>query len=122
MSKVIKQMEMDALRNTFKGVRDLAVLSVSKLNSHGEYTFRAALRNIESWASERRKSLFGPVKVISQMESFPGSTVEIRSGAIFALKENAKTGIPDLSSGSVVLKAKPFGCGCHCQVRVSRWS
>ena len=31
------------------------------------------------------------------MESFPGSTVEIRSGAIFALEENAKTGIPDLS-------------------------
>jgi large subunit ribosomal protein L10 len=44
MSKVIKQMEMDALRSTFKGVRDLVVLSVTKLDSQGEYTFRAALR------------------------------------------------------------------------------
>jgi large subunit ribosomal protein L10 len=44
MSKVIKQLEMDALRDTFRDVRDLAVLSVSKLDSQGEYTFRAALR------------------------------------------------------------------------------
>jgi len=44
MSKVIKQMEMDALRHTFQGVRDLAVLSVSKLDSQGEYNLRAALR------------------------------------------------------------------------------
>jgi large subunit ribosomal protein L10 len=44
MSKVIKQLEMDALRTTFREVRDLAVLSVSKLDSQGEYTFRAALR------------------------------------------------------------------------------
>src|SRR5262249_7550833 len=44
MSKVIKQMEMDALRSTFKGVRDLVVLSASKLDAQGEYTLRAALR------------------------------------------------------------------------------
>src|SRR4051812_15989301 len=44
MSKVIKQMEMDALRNTFKGVRDLVVLSAVKLDSLGEVTFRTALR------------------------------------------------------------------------------
>jgi large subunit ribosomal protein L10 len=44
MSKVIKQLEMDALRATFRDVRDLAVLSVAKLDSQGEYNFRAALR------------------------------------------------------------------------------
>jgi large subunit ribosomal protein L10 len=44
MSKVIKQMEMDALRGTFRGVRDLVVLSVSKLSCQGDYAFRAALR------------------------------------------------------------------------------
>jgi large subunit ribosomal protein L10 len=44
MSKVIKQMEMDALRATFKDVRDLVVLSVSKLSAQNEYAFRAALR------------------------------------------------------------------------------
>ena len=44
MSKVIKQMEMDSLRDTFKGVRDLVVLSTSKLSCLGEYTLRASLR------------------------------------------------------------------------------
>jgi len=44
MSKAIKQMEMTTLRNTFKEVRDLVVLSVQGLSSHGEYTFRASLR------------------------------------------------------------------------------
>jgi large subunit ribosomal protein L10 len=44
MSKVIKQLEMDALRATFQDVRDLAVLSVAKLDAQGEYTLRAALR------------------------------------------------------------------------------
>ena len=31
MSKVIKQMELDALDNTFKGVRDMVLLSSSKV-------------------------------------------------------------------------------------------
>src|SRR4051794_10830954 len=44
MSKVIKQMEMDTLRQTFQGVRDLVVLSIQGMSSQGEYTFRAALR------------------------------------------------------------------------------
>lgn len=45
MSKVIKQMEMDDLRTTFKGVRDLVVLSADKLGSLGEYTLRKTLRS-----------------------------------------------------------------------------
>jgi large subunit ribosomal protein L10 len=44
MSKVIKQMEMETLRNTFKGVRDLVVLSTTKLTCLGDYTLRASLR------------------------------------------------------------------------------
>jgi large subunit ribosomal protein L10 len=44
MSKVIKQLEMNDLRRTFDGVRDLAVLSTEKLSAQGEYTFRSALR------------------------------------------------------------------------------
>ena len=38
MSKVIKQMEMDDLRRTFDGVRDLVVLTSNKLTAQGEYT------------------------------------------------------------------------------------
>lgn len=44
MSKVIKQMEMDALKATFDGVRDLVVLSTKGLTCQGDYTFRAQLR------------------------------------------------------------------------------
>src|SRR5262249_12628079 len=44
MSKVIKQMEMDDLKGTFKNVRDLVVLSIKGLSSLGDYTLRASLR------------------------------------------------------------------------------
>jgi len=44
MSKVIKQMEMDALKNTFKDVRDLVVLSSEKLTCQLDYGMRVALR------------------------------------------------------------------------------
>jgi len=44
MSKVIKQMEMNDIRRTFDGVRDLVVLTTNKLSAQGEYVFRAALR------------------------------------------------------------------------------
>src|SRR5215212_3242771 len=44
MSKVIKQMEMDDLRRSFDGVRDMVVLTSAKLSAQGEYTFRAQLR------------------------------------------------------------------------------
>jgi large subunit ribosomal protein L10 len=44
MSKVIKQMEMDAMKSTFGNVRDMVVLTTDKLSSQGEYTLRASLR------------------------------------------------------------------------------
>lgn len=44
MSKVIKQMEMDALKHTFKDVRDLVVLSSEKLTCQIDYGMRAMLR------------------------------------------------------------------------------
>jgi large subunit ribosomal protein L10 len=44
MSKVIKQMEMDALRSTFQEVRDAVVLSIQGLNGQLETSLRAALR------------------------------------------------------------------------------
>jgi large subunit ribosomal protein L10 len=44
MSKVIKQMEMDALRGTFQDVRDVVVLSVKGLSCHLEGSLRATLR------------------------------------------------------------------------------
>ncbi len=44
MSKVIKQMEMDALKTNFQGVRDFVVLSVTRLDCHADHGLRAALR------------------------------------------------------------------------------
>jgi large subunit ribosomal protein L10 len=44
MSKLIKQMQMDALDKAFTGVRDLVVLSVKGLSSQAEHGLRMALR------------------------------------------------------------------------------
>jgi large subunit ribosomal protein L10 len=44
MSKFIKQMEMASLKETFKDVRDLAVLSVQGLTCQADASLRAALR------------------------------------------------------------------------------
>jgi ribosomal protein L10 len=44
MSKVIKQMQMDAIKTTFDGVRDMVVLSIKGLNSLADGQFRTALR------------------------------------------------------------------------------
>lgn len=44
MSKLIKQMEMDALKQTFQDVRDMVVLSASKVSCQADTQLRAALR------------------------------------------------------------------------------
>jgi large subunit ribosomal protein L10 len=44
MSKQIKQMQMDSLKNTFKDVRDLVMLSTTKLSCHNDHVFRSTLR------------------------------------------------------------------------------
>src|SRR2546423_404825 len=44
MSKVIKQMQMDALKGTFHDVRDLVVLSIKGLTAQADNQLRAALR------------------------------------------------------------------------------
>jgi large subunit ribosomal protein L10 len=44
MSKAIKQLQMDALKKTFSGVRDLVLVSVSGLPSTAENQMRLALR------------------------------------------------------------------------------
>jgi large subunit ribosomal protein L10 len=44
MSKLIKQMEMDALKDTFQDVRDMVILSTSKVSCQADSQLRAALR------------------------------------------------------------------------------
>src|SRR5437764_1003584 len=43
MSKEIKQMEMNNLKNTFQGVRDLVVLSASKQDCQADHNLRTSL-------------------------------------------------------------------------------
>jgi ribosomal protein L10 len=43
MSKVIKQMQMDALKDTFREVRDLVVLSIKGLSAQADNVLRTAL-------------------------------------------------------------------------------
>src|SRR5262249_17475298 len=44
MSKIIKQMQMTALKGVFGDVRDLVVLSMKGVTSEAEYGLRAAMR------------------------------------------------------------------------------
>jgi large subunit ribosomal protein L10 len=44
MSKLIKQMEMDALRQAFKGVRDMVMMSAVGLDCHADNQLRLSLR------------------------------------------------------------------------------
>ena len=44
MSKLVKQMELDALSKTFEGVRDMVLLSSERVGSLLEFTTRKALR------------------------------------------------------------------------------
>jgi large subunit ribosomal protein L10 len=44
MSKKIKELELNTLRDTFKGVRDMVLLEPLKLDSATEYEFRKKLR------------------------------------------------------------------------------
>src|SRR5947209_14158591 len=44
MSKAIKQMEMDALKQTFQDIRDMVILSASKVSCQEDTQLRTALR------------------------------------------------------------------------------
>jgi large subunit ribosomal protein L10 len=44
MSKLIKQMEMDAIKETFHDVRDMVILSASKVSGQADTQLRATLR------------------------------------------------------------------------------
>ena len=57
MSKAIKQMEMEALKSDFKGVRDMVVLNTTGLSCHGDYLFRAVAPHADALSREPRLDL-----------------------------------------------------------------
>jgi large subunit ribosomal protein L10 len=57
MSKVIKQLQMDAIRKSFEGVRDLVVVSIKGLDCHADHALRANLRKKEVRIQVMKNSL-----------------------------------------------------------------
>jgi large subunit ribosomal protein L10 len=57
MSKQIKQMEMDALKKTFQGVRDLLMLSITGVDSQADNAMRLGLRKKKIYMHVVKNSL-----------------------------------------------------------------
>src|SRR6266849_2323059 len=80
MSKQIKQLEMDALKNAFAGVQDMVVLSSDKMDCQANTQLRAGLRKKNIHFMMVKNSLarrvFGELGIKAQTETFwVGSTV-----------------------------------------------
>lgn len=79
MSKAIKKLEMDSLKQTFGGVKEYVFLSVNKLNSQQDWALRAALRKKKIRVQMVKNSLARRVfrdlgMPIEQEEYWKGST------------------------------------------------
>ena len=65
MSKVIKQLQMDEIRKSFEGVRDLVVVSITGLDCHADHALRAGLRKkdvrIQVLKNSLARRVFGEV-------------------------------------------------------------
>ena len=81
MSKVIKQLEMDALKNTFKDVRDLVLLNVTGVDCQADNKFRLSLRRknirLQVVKNSLARRVFGEIGLgVAQDSSYwIGSTV-----------------------------------------------
>ncbi len=90
MSKVIKQMEMDALKTSFKGVRDVVFLSMKGLGSIGESTLRSTLRKkkirLQQVKNTLTRKVFGEMGFTVPADSpyWAGPTVVAWGGASIA--------------------------------------
>ncbi len=88
MSKVIKQMEMDALKVTFQGVRDAVVLSTKGLSCMADYTFRAQLRKKDIRLKVVKNSLAR--KVFEELGvNLPGSSPYWAGNTVFAFGQGS---------------------------------
>ncbi len=79
MSKVIKQMQMDALKNEFSGVKNLVFLSQSRLGAIAENQLRLALRKKSMRLHQVKNSLARKVFAESGPGSSPSGQRQYRS-------------------------------------------
>jgi large subunit ribosomal protein L10 len=103
MSKQIKQMEMDALKTTFQGVRDLVLLSVSGLSCQTDNQLRLSLRKknirLQMVKNSLARRVFGELGIKSeQLQAGPtvvawgaGSLAELSRELETIVKKNEKT-------------------------------
>lgn len=73
MSKKIKELELNTLRNTFKGVRDMVLLEPLKLDSATEYEFRKKLRDKKIRVKLVKNTLVKKVFTENDVTAEPGS-------------------------------------------------
>jgi large subunit ribosomal protein L10 len=73
MSKKIKEMELNALRKTFHGVRDLVLLEPVKLDSATDYELRKKLREKKIQVKMVKNSLVKKVFTENGVQVDPGS-------------------------------------------------
>src|SRR5262245_16059873 len=106
MSKVIKQMQMDALKITLSGVRDLAVLSIKGLGGTSEVQFRAALRKknirLQMVKNSYTRRVFGElgIKVPAESPFWVGTTVLAwGAGSVSELCRGIDTELKDAKKG-----------------------
>jgi large subunit ribosomal protein L10 len=90
MSKAIKQMQMDALKQTFGGVQDFVLLSISGLTAQQENALRTALRKKKIRLLQVKNSLArlalgeAGVKIDKESPYWAGSTTFAWGGASVA--------------------------------------
>src|SRR5262245_6164820 len=77
MSKKVKELELNALRNTFRGVKDFVILEPQKLDSATEYEFRKKLREKKASVKLVKNTLVKKVFTENgiQVEAFSGPTL-----------------------------------------------
>jgi large subunit ribosomal protein L10 len=94
MSKVIKDMQMASIRDTFQEVRDLVVLSIKGLDCHADHALRAALRKKKVRLQVVKNTL--TCKVFGEMGIPAAST-----GAFWAGPTTLAWGAPGVSIAEV---------------------
>lgn len=101
MSKIIKQMEMDALKKEFSGVKNLVFLSQSKLGAIAENQLRLTLRKKGVRLHQVKNSLARKVFAelgIDQKNLVTGNTVLAWGGeSIKQLSKDLESAFKDLS-------------------------
>jgi large subunit ribosomal protein L10 len=111
MSKIIKQMEMDALKDTFRDIHDLVVLSISGVDSQTDNKLRLSLRKknirLQVVKNSLTRRVFNELGIQLQADSpyWAGSTVMAwGAGSVAELSRTLDAELADLVKKNPKLK------------------